>query len=75
MIEKRKDFLVLKLNSSLYDKKTVVDAFNGLKNEADALLEEDGYFVIKIKKSREGENPGYEFANYILKLMKNKGVV
>ena len=75
MIQKENDSVVLKLNSSLYDKESVNEAFEELKRNADAEMKTGKYFVIKIKKSRESENYGYEFLNYVLKLMKNKGVV
>jgi len=73
MIEKSNDSFILKLNSSLYDKETVHEAFEELKKHADASLEEGEYFIISIKKSSDSEKIGYEFLNYVLKLMKNKG--
>jgi len=75
MIGQDKDFFVIRLNSGLYDKAVVKDAFDALKPQADAELEEGEYFVIKIRKNRDAESVGYEFINYVLKLMKSKGVV
>ncbi len=75
MISKNNNFISLKLNSSLYDKKSVIEAFAELKKEADAELDEGEYFLVKIKKNADAEKCGYEFLNYVLKLMKNKGIV
>jgi len=75
MIGKNKDCFVLRLNSLLYEKNSVKDAFEELKKNVDASLEKGSYFVIKVKKSKKAEKYCYEFLNYVLKLMMNKGVV
>ncbi len=75
MIEEENGFLILKLNSSLYEKESVNEAFVELKKQAEALFEDGEYFVIKIKKSEGSKEIGYEFLNYVIRLMKSKGVV
>ena len=73
MIKKDKDSFVLKLNSALYDNESVKEAFDELKKHANAVCENGEYFTVKIKGTTEAEKYGYEFLNYVLKLMKNKG--
>ena len=73
MIKKDKDSFILKLNSALYDKESVKEAFDELKKHASAVCENGEYFTVKIKSTKEAEKYGYEFLNYVLKLMKNKG--
>lgn len=74
-MEKNKNSIIVKLNSSLYDAESVKEAFEELKKETNSKLDEGEYFVISIKNSEEAETYGYEFLNYVLKLMKNKGIV
>jgi len=74
MIERSKDFFVLRLNSSLYDKESVMEALEELKRHADASFKNGDYFMVKIRKTAEAEKYSYEFLNYVLKIMKNKGV-
>ena len=74
MIKKDKSSFILRLNSSLYDKDSVKQAFAKLKKEVGASLKEGEYFTIRINKSKDAEKQAYEFLNYVLKLMKNKGV-
>lgn len=77
MIEKSDDHLTIKLNSVLYDKGCVDDAFEELKKEVRAVkTENEDYFEIRIdRKSEDAESYCYEFLNFVLKLMKNNGIV
>jgi hypothetical protein len=75
MIAKNNCGFVIRMNSNFYDAQTVREAFAELKNLVNADLEEGEYFIVKINDSEEAENCGYEFLNYVLKLMKNKGIV
>ena len=74
MIAKDNNFLILKLNPNLHDRETVFEAFEELKKFADAEIEEDEYLTIRIRETEDSEKTGYEFLNYLLKLMRNNGV-
>ena len=75
MIQKNDNFLILKLSSKLYDKETIVEGFEELKKMTNSTLEEGEYFKIKIENKDDAEECAYEFFNYLLILMKNKGIV
>ena len=51
-----------------------MEAFEELRKKSEASIEEGKYFTIRIKESADAEKFSYEFLNYVLKLMKSKGV-
>ena len=76
MIENTKEYIILKLNPKFYELKCVMSAVKDFKKEIPLKLEISKQLIIKVPKNiRNAERYAHEFGNYVLMLMKNKGIV
>ena len=75
MITERDGFLTIKLNPEFYEMESVLQAYKELEKYTESSFSHEDYFVIKIRKKEDSKEYGYEFINYVLKLMKEKGTV
>ncbi len=75
MIAENDDFLTIKLNPEFYEMESVLEAFKELEKYTESVFKHEDYFVINIRKKEDSKEYAYEFINYVLKIMKEKGVV
>ena len=73
MIEKKGNFVVLTLNPEIYDKNSIKEAAKYFDKKLNLGFGKEN-FEIKIPFSKEAKTIAYEFGNFVLKIMKNKGV-
>ena len=72
MLVKKKNKIILKLNKQLYDSRCIKEIFNEYAKEYQLEMKDDNTHInIELPK----EKLAYEFASYVLELMKSKGIV
>lgn len=76
-VDQKKKEVILTLNPKIYDLLTVREAAKDFGKVAKFLIKKDKFIEIKLQPKLTNMLPiiGYEFCNYILGSMKNKGVV